>query len=297
MKVDVVIVNYNTKELLKDCLESIYRQKWQHDYTVWVVDNASSDGSVEMVRKRYKQVKIVEAGMNLGFSRGNNVVLDQTKADYCLLLNSDTMVLEGSLDGLVDFAKGSQYRIVSCSLANADGSFQPNAGDRPTLLSIFDWLSGLDDLVRWLGVVIPSFHQSDRRYYSKDREVGWVSGSVMLIKASVIQRIGGLDQNIFMYVEDVEYCVRAAKSGFKVGWTNNASIIHLGGASSQDPHFNQWLGEIRGLLYLAKKNGSVYFYWLLKLMFYVFLSGRVVAFWLLGRRQVARTYVKVISAI
>ncbi len=297
MKVDVIIVNYNTKQLLKDCLDSIGRQIWLHELTVWVVDNGSSDGSAQMVKKDFGQVKLIETGQNLGFSQGNNQVLDTSVADYCLLLNSDTIVLEGAIDGLVDFAKESKFGIASCRLENKDGSFQPNAGDRPNLVAVFNTLSLLDDLFGLFGMVVPSLHQTNKKYYLTGHQVGWVSGSVMLIKRSVIQKIGSLDKAIFMYGEDVEYCIRAAKADIKVGWTNQAVITHLGGASSKDPSFNQWLGEFKGLLYIARKYGFFGYDWLFKLMFYVFIFLRVVVFWLIGRRQAAKTYVRIISAI
>ncbi len=123
MDLTVIILNFNTKELLNDCLKSIVDKKWKHNIKVLVVDNNSSDESINMVRKKFPLVQILESDKNLGFAGGNNLGLKEIKSKYALLLNSDTKVLDNSLDNLIDFMDRSDYGIVSCKLIDSGGKF------------------------------------------------------------------------------------------------------------------------------------------------------------------------------
>lgn len=260
---------------------------------VWVVDNASSDGSVEEIAKKFPQVKVIASKENLGFASGNNLALKKAKSQYYLLLNSDTEVEENSIDNLMEFAKSNDFAICSCRVLNKDGSFQPNGGDLPKLLPLFFWLSGLDDFIKKIFVPI-SYQQRSKSYYKNGREIGWVSGSVMLIHKSVFERIGFLDKKIFMYGEDVEFCLRVKRAGFKIGWTDRAEITHLGGGSSKRSQYNQWLGEFRGLLYIYQKYYGGVQKSILKILIYFFVMLRVLAFVILGKFDYAKTYAKII---
>lgn len=292
MDLAVIILSFNTKEMLRNCLNSIFEKKWATNLQVIVVDNASSDGSAQMVKDDFPKVKLILNKTNSGFAAGNNLGIKAVKADYYLLLNSDTVVSPKSFDKLVEYASSNKCAISSCQLAFADGNFQPNAGELPTLLPVFMWLTGLDDILKKF-IDFASYQARDRKYYLKDREVGWVSGSVMLINKEVIQKVGLLDENIFMYGEDVEYCLRAKKNGFRIGWTKQAEIVHLGGGSSSSPKYNQWRGEFRGLLYIYNKYYGAVASLILKVFMYVFILVRSVAFLLLGKFSYSKTYAKV----
>ena len=294
----VIILNYNTKDLTLDCIESILSKKIKHDIEVVVVDNGSKDGSVEAIKAKYSDVKVYESSKNVGFSKGNNIGLRKIykNSKYCLLLNSDTYVLEGSLDNLIDFISKSDYSVVSCKLLSPDKTFQPNAGNLPTLFPVFIWLSGLDDIFRKL-VRLPSYQERGEGYYKNNAQVGWVSGSVMLIKSTLIDKIGLLDENIFMYAEDVDYCWRANEAGEKVGWTDKSQIIHIGGASSVKPQYKQWLGEFKGLIYLYDKHYGSLRKFVLKLLMYIFIFIRAIAFGLVGKSEHAKTYAKILKEL
>lgn len=296
MDLTVIILNYNTKILLENCLKSIYSKKWMHKIEVVVVDNCSTDGSVPLVKNNFPQVTILESGKNLGFTGGNNLGLKKVKSKYVLLLNSDTLVQDHSLDNLIDFMDTSSYGIASCRLTDGGGGWQPNAGELPTLLPMFAWISGLDDILRKF-FPLSSYQARDISYYNNNKEVGWVSGSVMMIRDEVLKKIGFLDENIFMYGEDVEYCLRAKKNGFKVGWTDRSEIIHLGGKSSPYPKFSQWKGEFRGLLYIYRKYYGFLAALALRVLIYIFVTLRAVAFFILGKPQFSKTYAKVIFSI
>lgn len=294
MKLSVIIVNFNTKQLLQDCLSSLYEKLWRNSTEVWVVDNSSSDGSVEMVRKKFPRVRLVITKENLGFAKANNQALKKAQADYYLLLNSDTKVSSGSLDNLVDFMERKGYGIGSCHLVGQDGTFQPNAGDLPFGLAVIFWLFGWDDILGQISEKLPSFHRHFRSYYQNDREVGWVSGSVMIISDRVIRKIGLLDEDIFMYGEDTDYCIRAARAGFKVGWTDRAKVMHIGGASSTSPNFKQWIGEFRGLLYLYKKYHGWMGRLVLQILVFIFIVVRIIAFSVVGKFKYSQTYAKIL---
>lgn len=292
MDLTLIVVNYNTADLLKDCLDSIDKKKWKVGLQIWVVDNASTDDSVAMLKKNFPQVTIIQSNKNLGFAGGNNLGLKKVTSKYALLLNSDTIVGDKALDNLVEFATEGGYGICSCRLLNRDGTPQPNTGDLPYPLAIFFWLAGLDDLP-FFGSLLPSFHKKK----INEGKIGWVAGTAMLISKPVLDKIGLLDEALFMYAEDTDFCLRAKKAGFKIGWTKKAQIIHLGGGSLKNPSFSQWLGEFRGLIYIYEKYFGILAGYILRILFYFFIALRIVVFSILGRFRVSKTYAKVLFSI
>ncbi|OGE32006.1 hypothetical protein A2631_02715 [Candidatus Daviesbacteria bacterium RIFCSPHIGHO2_01_FULL_44_29] len=293
----VIIVNFNTKALLLKALASVYQQKVSFDLKVIVVDNASSDDSVKATKKEFPQVELIESPRNVGFAAGNNLALAKVKAGHFLLLNSDTIVLPDCLELLMTVAKTDQYALLSCKLLNEDHSLQPNAGFLPTPGPLFLWLSGIDDLLGLLGISSASYHLQKPAFYRGTHEVGWVAGTALLISSEVLSKIGALDGSIFMYAEDVEYCWRAREAGFKVGFTDQAQIIHLGGGSSPAPKLNQWKGEFKGLLYLYSKFYGKLAGDILRVLMYIFIALRMIVFFLLGKKEFSKTYAQVIRYI
>lgn len=293
----IIIVTYNTCDLTFECLKSIYNHKWQISFEVILVDNNSSDFTVESVKKNFPKVLIIESKQNGGFSKGNNLGIIKARSEYCLLLNSDTKVLPGSLDKLVEFAKTKNFPVVSCRLLYQDGTFQHNGGYLPTFGPLLLWLSGLDDILSVVGIKTASYHLKDERQYQDEKNLGWVAGTAMLIKKEVFDCVGLLDEKIFMYGEDVEFCFRVNKFGYTVGWTNDATIIHIGGGSQKFPQLAQWRGEFKGLLYLYKKHYGRLAAGGLKLAIYIFTMLRMLAFCLLGKFSYTFTYAKIITTI
>jgi GT2 family glycosyltransferase len=249
-----------------------------------------------MVRKEFPAVKLIKSDTNKGFAGGNNLALQKAEAANYLLLNSDTEVTEGSLDALLETLKKNGFDVASCKLVNIDKSLQPNAGDLPFGLALYTWLFGIDDLP-FLKDIFPSFHQTTPSYYKGERKVGWVSGSVIMFRKEVLKTIGLLDDRIFMYCEDVDYCLRAKKVGLIVGWTDKAVIMHIGGASSDNPKLRQWLGEFKELLYLQKKYNGVLVASLLKILIYFSIILRIIGFFIAGKPAHVKTYSKVFSKL
>lgn len=296
MQVSVIILSYNTKEILKNCLESIFNKKWENQFEFWVVDNASSDGSAEMVAKDFPKVNLIKSDKNLGYTGGNNIALKKISSEIVILLNSDTLVLEHSLDELVHLLADGNYAVGSCKLLNYDKTLQPNAGNLPFGISLLTWLSGLDD-IPFLGADLPSFHRNSEIYYRGEKEVGWVSGSVIAIRQEVFKSIGYLDEGIFMYGEDVDFCIRSKKAGFRVGWTDKATIVHFGGGSSIDPRYKQWLGEFKGLLYIYQKYYGLSASLIIRFFLYLFIILRIVGFLIVGKFNYSKTYAKILLII
>ncbi len=235
----IVIVSWNVREDLKECLKSLFEVgDWglgigekTPAIEVIVVDNGSTDGTVEMVRREFPQVKLIAKGENLGYTRANNIGIKQSSGKYILLLNPDTIVKPNALQALVDCAEAHpDAGIIGAKLLNPDGSIQRSARSFP------DIGAGLFRNTL-LGRLFPN-NPFVRRYlltdfgYDQVREVDWVSGAAMLVKREVFEQIGLLDERFWAYCEDVDLCWRAWQAGFKVLFCPNAVIIHKIGRSS-----------------------------------------------------------------
>lgn len=292
-ELSIIILSYNTKELLRKCLTSIFNRNWKHTIEVWVVDNASSDHSVEMVKKEFQNAHLIESEKNLGFAGGNNIALRKIESKYYLLLNSDTEVTDNSMDNLIEAMKVNNFDLITCKLTNPDGSMQPNAGDLPFGFALFNWLFGIDD-IPVIKNVLPSFHKTSPKYFKNEKETGWISGTALMFTHEVLKKVGFLDENIFMYCEDVDYCIRAKKAGFSIGWIEKPVIKHIGGASSDDPKYRQWSGEFKQLIYLYKKYFGNIAAFNLKILIYLAIIFRIFAFSIIGKKTYAKIYLKIL---
>ena len=258
MDLSVIVVSYNTKALLKDCLKSVEDQTRGISFEVFVVDNASTDGSSQMVKRFFPKVKILENQENLGFAAGNNKALYKSSGRFLLLLNSDTKLIENSLEKMVSFMeKNKKIGISSCQLINPDGSVQASGGFFPNFLRIFTWMFFLDDLPFVSSLIkpfhphVPSFYLK-QKWFEEDHSQDWVTGAFFLMSREVFKKIGGLDEKFFMYAEEMEFCYRAKKAGFEVNYTPRTKIIHLGGGSGGSE--NAIFGEFMGLKYFFDKH-------------------------------------------
>ncbi|OGY18466.1 MAG: hypothetical protein A2900_03610 [Candidatus Chisholmbacteria bacterium RIFCSPLOWO2_01_FULL_50_28] len=251
MELSIIIVSYNTKELLAETIASIrLKPTWE----LLVIDNASSDGSPDMVRRKFPGVVLVENRQNLGFAKANNKGIGAAKGEFVMLLNSDTKVCDDAIGSLLEFMKSSpKVGIASCQLNNPDGSIQPQGGFLPRLSNIAFWMLFIDD-IPWLGKYLWPYHVNDSKAYLNEHRTGWVGGTAMMIRKGVIDKIGLLDEEIFMYGEDVEYCIRARRAGFEVAITPKGKIIHYGQKSSGGAQKPAWLGEFKAVKYVFAKH-------------------------------------------
>ncbi len=293
-KVLISVINYRTQELTERCLESIQNKKWKNDFEIKVVDNNSGDGSLEYLKKKFSKIDFIKSPKNLGFAGGHNLVLKDVKADYVLILNSDTEVLANTLDKMVEFMEGNvQIGIASCKVLGFDGKLQPNGGDLPIGRALINWLFNLESF----GFKEPSFHREDIDYYEKPREVGWVSGNFMMLRKEVLEKVGGMNDEYFMYFEDVEYCYKTKKAGFEIWINPEVQIKHLSGGSLDNPRFRQWLGEYKGLIYFYFKEFGELPGYLVKSAVLITTLLRILAFSLIGKMEFAKTYADVIRSL
>lgn len=295
MKTAVSIVEFNTKDLLRKCLISVLNQKMQSDnhIEIWVVDNNSKDKSVEMVRSEFPNVRLIENPQNVGFAKGHNTALKQIKADYVLILNSDAELQENSIGGMVEFMnQHPDCGVASCRIIDMMGNLQPNGGDLPLGLALFAWLFNLESFGN-----LPNFHRNEKNYYEKVHEVGWISGSFMMVRKEVFEKVGFLNEGYFMYFEDTEFCFKAHKQGFKVMINPGIVTKHVGGASSEDPKLRQWRGEMKGLIHFYNKQFGSFYGSLIKLLVYLSILFRIIGYTFLGKFNFAAIYGKIIFSI
>ncbi len=262
----IIIVNWNTRELLAQCLQSLEDTIRDISFKVWVVDNGSSDGSVAMVRERFPRVHIIANEENVGFVRANNQALPHCQGRYVLLLNSDTQVLPGSLNKTVQFMdEHPRAGIMGVRLLNPDGTFQASYTPFPTLWREFLILSGLG---RWL--VRPTFPSYGPQVERGAQHIeGYLEGAYLMARREAVDEVGGLDEHIFMYAEDVDWCYRFYQAGWEVWYLPDAPIIHYGGQSSKKRRGRMEAELYRSRIYFFRKHYGLVQSQLLRTLIYL----------------------------
>ena len=302
LDLSIVIVSWNVVDLLRDCLRSIYAAPGARmeggdalrigDYAVevYVVDNASSDGSPEMVREDFPGVTLVAGKANLGFTRGNNVALRRCRGRYVLLLNPDTRVVGDALSRMLDYMEAHpDAGVLGPQLRYGDGSLQSSRRRFPTLMTAF-WESTL--LQNWF-----PRNRWARAYSLADtpddlvQDVDWVVGACMLMRGEAIQQVGLLDEHFFMYSEELDWCRRIVAAGWRVVYFPQAVIIHYEGQSSGQMvparHIHFQTSKIR---YFRKHHGRLQAGTLRAfiLLTYLFQIGEEALKYLVGHKRALR---------
>jgi hypothetical protein len=232
MKLSVVILCWNDLKVISDCLASIYAGTHSTQFEVIVSDNGSTDGSIEFIREKFPQVRLLENGRNLRFAKGNNVAIRASRGEYVLILNPDTIIHDGALDKMVNFADGHpEAGAFGCRMLNPDGTYQQAIWPLFTLRSEWCVALGLRPLAR----ISHWFHPGEYVGWKGDteRKVGWVAGCFLLVRGELLKRLGGFDEQFFYYYEDQDLCRRVWEAGHTVLFTPGVSITHLGGQSTQ----------------------------------------------------------------
>ena len=251
----IIIVNWNTIDLLEKCLDSIFFTQKNLSFKVIVVDNASTDGSVEMIKKKFPAVFLIENKKNVGFAKANNQALKFIEnRKYVLLLNSDTVLLNKTLQKMMEFMdRNPKAGIAAPALRLPDGKFQIVGASKPSLISAFNYFLFLYVLSPKLfkGLFID---QQRLQKIGNPIKIDWVAGTCMLVRKEVIDKAGGLDESYFMYAEDMEWCERIKKIGWDIYYLPYIEIIHHHGASSKTVS-DQWIKSL--ILYMKRKNGMI----------------------------------------
>lgn len=243
----IIIISYNTKQITEDCIDSIYQSSPQ-SFEIIVIDNNSTDGSVEMLQqfgKKHENFRLVQNKDNAGFARANNQGARLAKGEYILFLNSDTVVLDNALSKLLDFARRvPNAHFIGGKLFNKDMTPQASCGPFYSLPVIFAALFLRGD-----------YYGLTRSSPNSTKEVDWVSGACILTKRELFEKIGGFDEEIFMYMDEIDMLYRAKKHGYRVYFYPHAKFVHLGSASSGNRTY-PILQVYRGFLYFYKKHHS-----------------------------------------
>ena len=228
-ELSIIIVNWNTRDLLRDCLNSVYAETKETSFEVLVVDNASSDGSAEMVKREFPQLRLIENEENLGFAKANNQAIRQSRGSYILLLNADTVVLSGALDKMVAFMRA--HPDVDASgpmILNPDGSLQPSTHDAWYTFGYWAKFFLRERLVTYLPRLSVSKLGKRETYNSQPRQVGWVTGACMMMTRGALNKVGLLDDQYFLFSEEVDWFYRLKQLGGKTYLIPEDRIIHYG---------------------------------------------------------------------
>ncbi len=244
MDVSIIIVNWNTKKLLLDCICSIYETVKNLSFEIRLIDNASGDGSVEAVKQNYPGVKIIQNKKNLGFAAANNIALERMCGRYALLLNTDTILTNGAVKNLFDFMEKNQNAGMACGqLLNQDGSKQNSIANFPGILSLLCNESLLQ-------ILFPGKFPGKRREYKKPVKVDSCIGACLMVRKKAMDEVGLLDKRYFFFFEETDWAYRMKQSGWKIYLVPSAGIFHIQG---------QTVGHNAGSRIMFYRSRYIYF--------------------------------------
>ena len=261
MDISIVIVNWNTKKLLMDCLASVFETVKNIPKEIWVVDNASGDGSVEAVRLQYPHVNIIQNRNNLGFAAANNQAFSKIQGRYALMLNTDTVLKEGAVETIYSFMEHNPDVGMACGqLLNAGGSWQNSFANFPSITSLVFGEASLQ-------LLFPKKYPSKRNVGSSPMEIDSCIGACMMVRREAMKAVGWLDESFFFFFEETDWARRMKQAGWKVYLVPSARIFHLQGQSvghnirsrvlfyrSRYIYFKKWhrdtYGLIRGIIFV-----------------------------------------------
>lgn len=251
----VTIASWNTRERLRECLNSLLALSDEARTQIIVFDNASTDGSPEMVRQCFPQVTLIASERNLGFGSAHNRAMAAGSGRYFMALNPDAIVKPGTLSGLVAFADAHpRAGIVGPRIVNPDGTLQYSCRRFPTIQAALfrnTLLGKLFPKNRFTGDYLMRDWAHD-----EPRLVDWVSGAAMMVRAEMRAEIGGFDERFFMYCEDVDWCLRAHQAGWEVWYAPVGEVVHVIG-SSTDQVANQMIRMFHHSMWLYYKKHEV----------------------------------------
>ncbi|KKP59923.1 MAG: hypothetical protein UR52_C0001G0003 [Candidatus Gottesmanbacteria bacterium GW2011_GWA1_34_13] len=241
----IIIVSFNTKKIIDNCLNSIFQSLKNSKFTseTIVIDNGSIDGSVDLIKQKYPQVRLNSNKTNLGFGKANNQGTLISKGNYLLFLNSDTVVINCAIDKLYDFTKSNNGKMIcGGKLFNLDMSPQPSCGPQYSLINIF------------IALFLKGDYFGLTRYSpNKITNVDWIMGACMMMSKNLFNTVGGFDEGIFMYMEEIDFEYRARMLKFNIQFFPDAHFIHLGAASGEGRN-RAILNVFKGFKYYYKKH-------------------------------------------
>jgi len=253
MDLSIIIVNWNTKKLLVECLDSIFATTLNVDFEIWVVDNHSTDGSPEMIREDFSEINLIDNEKNIGFAKANNQAFQKCRGKYILLLNPDTVLENDAIEQLVNFLnQTTDAGMVGARLLNPDKTLQTSAFPVPTLSKEFWRLFHLDYLVPFANYPMETWDLESAR------EVDTLLGACMLIRREALNQFGLFDEEYFIYSEEVDLCTRLRNDGWQLYWLPSAVVVHYGAQSTQQVAEEMFLRLYAGkILYFRKHHSKI----------------------------------------
>ncbi len=233
MTLSIVILSWNNREAIGNCLRSIYDTTHLIHFEVIVSDNASVDGSVRLIREQFPQVVIIENSANLGFGKGNNAAFPFCRGKWTLILNQDTIVHDGALDEWIEYAqRHSGAGAFGCRVLNLDGSYQGCARPFPTIWR--EWVAALH--LQSFSFLSKTVFLPDEYYGwngDSERAIDWQAGCALLIRSDLLKKLGGFDERFYFYWEDVDLCRRVWAAEYPILYAPHVTITHLGAQSTK----------------------------------------------------------------
>jgi len=285
MDVSIIIVNYNTKDLLKQCIESVLAKTHDIEYEIIVVDNASFDGSQQMIKDIFPKITFIESPENLGFGRANNLGFDYAKGRNFFLLNSDTILLNNAVKILSDYLdKDSQVGICGGNLYNEKGD--------PVLSFVRCFPSIFSELNKLFGCVLFKFlygKNCNFNHTNKPLKVAYIIGADIMLRASILSTVGRFDPDFFMFYEETELSYRIKKSGLSIFSVPDAHIIHLGSQSfTNNIKKTKLMLDSSNLYY--KKTLNIFVRNIVRILFILNIRSRIYWFKLSGNTNKINYY-------
>ena len=270
MNLSIIIVSWNTRNLLARCLSSLYRHFPSSEFEVFVIDNASKDGSASMVLERFPQVQLIENDENVGYAKANNQAIHQSSSRYVLLLNPDTEIKSGAFETLVRYMdEHPQTGAAGAKLLNPDGTLQVSCYPAPTLSRELWRLFHLDRIKPY------GIYEMRGWDLNKPRQVDCLQGACLIIRREVLDQVGLLDEDYFIYSEEVDLCYRMKKAGWQLYWVPSAKVVHFGGQSTNQVAEDMFLQLYRGKILFFRKHYGLLAAYIYKLVLLVSTLARL----------------------
>ncbi|WP_417939610.1 glycosyltransferase family 2 protein [Flavobacterium sp. RS13.1] len=262
IQVSIIIVNYNTKLLLSNCINSVIQHTFNLVYEIIVVDNGSTDGSVEMLQEDFANVVLVAANENLGFGKGNNRGVDVAKGDFIFLLNSDTLLIENSVFDLYQFFTNNENKLnigaIGCKLVDLELNVCNSAGSFPLVINdIKKYYYSFKNKLFKTSFELIDIYDFNTPFF----EVGFVSGADLMLKRTTYKNLKGFDERFFMYYEETDLQYRLRKMGFQCYIITSTKIIHLEGGSINErkySNFKRIINQVSRNYYFKKNDTKMY---------------------------------------
>ena len=271
LELSIITVNYKSADHLIECLRSIKENLKNLEYEIIVIDNASGDRSVGKIQAAFSDIVLIENKTNLGFAKANNQGIRRSRGRYILLLNNDTVVLPNALEAMVGVLKRSaDIGIVGCRLLNPDKTPQQSFGSAAGFIG--DLLQSTFSNTLFANSSNPIVEKILARLHRSGKKVGWVCGACMLCRRDSLEETGLLDENFFMYKEDMDLCISFRKKNWGIYYTPDAPIIHHLGASVSAKPFKTAIEYRKSQLYFYKKHYG----WMGLLCLKIYLYGKFI---------------------